>query len=189
MQSRRDEDVAVRHGRIRTESAVAKAEPEYDQDSHSKFCSPHPHGRAPMTSSHHLRKKTLGLAVLMVICSASGDLLLKKGMAEIGSVHLNGHALATTFLRTATSGTIWEAIACLLGAFVIYMMLLSWADYSYVLPANSLGYAVVALFGVILLGEHVTMTRWAGIALICSGVALVGQTEPRTTKKQIRGSP
>jgi len=27
------------------------------------------------------------------------------------------------------------------------------------------------------------------VALICSGVALVGQTEPRTTKKHIVGSP
>lgn len=142
-----------------------------------------------MTSTAHLRKKTLGLAVLMVTCSASGDLLLKKGMAAIGSVHLNGQALAATFLRTATSGTIWAAIACMLGAFAIYMLLLSWADYSYVLPVNSLGYALVALFGVVLLGEHVTMMRWAGIALICSGVTLVGQTEPRTTEKQTRGSP
>jgi uncharacterized membrane protein len=61
-------------------------------------------------------------------------------------------------------------------------MLLSWADYSYVMPASSFGYAVVALLGVLVLRESVTSARWAGVALICVGVALVGRTEPRTTK-------
>lgn len=142
-----------------------------------------------MSTTHHLRKKTLAFVVLMVCCSASGDLLFKKGMNAIGAVHLDRHDLAAAFLRTITSGTIWAGIGCVTGGFVLYMMLLSWADYSYVLPGNSLGYAVVALLGVTLLGEHVTLMRWTGVALICSGVALVGQTEPRTTKKHIVGSP
>jgi len=170
------------------EEAVEKNEREHEEEFYRGTAPCQTRGRGRMSSSSHLRRKTLSLVVLMVSCSASGDLLLKKGMAAIGAVHLHGHDLAATFLRTVTSGTIWAGIACLIGAFVIYMMLLSWADYSYVLPGNSLGYAVVALLGVTLLGEHVTLMRWTGVALICSGVALVGQTEPRTTKKVIRGT-
>jgi drug/metabolite transporter (DMT)-like permease len=77
---------------------------------------------------------------------------------------------------------IWLGIAFLLSAMTCYLMLLSWADYSYVMPASSFGYAVVALLGVLVLRESVTSARWAGVALICVGVALVGRTEPRTTR-------
>jgi len=138
-----------------------------------------------MSSAAHVRKKTLILATLMVSCNTVAQLVLRKGMLQIGSVHLHEHDLAGAFWKTVTSGTIWMGIAGLLAAFAVYMTLLSWADYSYVQPATSLGYALVALLGVTVLGEHVTLVRWFGVALICSGVALVGRTEPRTTKRSV----
>ncbi len=61
------------------------------------------------------------------------------------------------------------------------MALLSWADLSYVLPVTSVGYALVAILGKVLLNEQITATRWGGIALIVAGVALVGfGTAPQT---------
>ena len=65
--------------------------------------------------------------------------------------------------------------------FVGYMLVLSWADFSYVLPATATSYAIVPLLGYLLLGEMVSATRWAGVALICLGVMLVGSTPPSTT--------
>jgi len=62
-----------------------------------------------------------------------------------------------------------------------HMALLSWADLSYVLPVTSVAYVLVALVGRFVLHEHVSLTRWAGIALIMIGVMLVGRTAPRTT--------
>jgi len=82
-----------------------------------------------------------------------------------------------------TSGYIWLGIACLLTFFVAYMLVLTWADYSYVQPASSFAYAVVALLGYFLLGETVPPLRWAGIFVICVGVFVVGHTHPRTTEK------
>jgi len=64
------------------------------------------------------------------------------------------------------------------------MMVLSWADYSYVMPAGAFGYAVLTLAAVVFLHETVSPKRWIGVLLICVGVLLVGQTKPRTT-----GSP
>jgi drug/metabolite transporter (DMT)-like permease len=43
------------------------------------------------------------------------------------------------------------------------------------------GYAAVTLVGVVALGETVSPRRWIGVALICVGVFLVGQTKPRTS--------
>jgi drug/metabolite transporter (DMT)-like permease len=62
------------------------------------------------------------------------------------------------------------------------MMVLSWADFSYVLPATASMYAVVPLLGHFVLGERVTGLRWMGVALICLGVAFVARTPPSTTK-------
>ncbi len=61
------------------------------------------------------------------------------------------------------------------------MTLLSWADLTYVLPVTALGYVLTALMGSLFLGEHVSLARWAGIALIIGGVSMVGDTPIRTT--------
>jgi len=87
------------------------------------------------------------------------------------------------FIRILTSGYIWLGIACLLAFFVSYMLVLTWADFSYVQPASSFSFAVVALLGYFLLGESVNALRWAGIAVICAGVFIVGRTHPSTTEK------
>lgn len=117
----------------------------------------------------------------MVFASSVGDIFLRQGMERI-AVRLDLASLGAAFAQTVASGLIWLGIACLLTSFVIYLMLLSWADYSYVLPASSFGYGVVALLAVLVLGESVTPGRWLGVALICLGVGLVGRTEPRTTE-------
>jgi len=129
-----------------------------------------------------LRKKTIALLVLMVFFGSMGDILLSKGMKQIGAVDLwSAAALQSVFLQAFTSGTIWLGIASLLLFLVCDLLVLSWADYSFVSPACATGYAVVPLLGYLLLGETVTAVRWAGVALICVGVALVGVTAPRTT--------
>jgi hypothetical protein len=61
-------------------------------------------------------------------------------------------SLGSAFVQTVVSRRIWLR-SCLLFSFVLYLMLLSWADYSYVMPVSSFGYAVVALLAVLVLGE------------------------------------
>ena len=135
-----------------------------------------------MHSHSRLRVKTLVLLILMVLFSSTGDLLLSKGMKQIGSVGFSSwNAVGAAFSQTVLNPTIWFGIACLCAYLACYLLLLSWADYSYVLPASATGYGIVALMGYIFLSEHVSPTRWVGIAIICAGVALVGRTPPRTT--------
>jgi drug/metabolite transporter (DMT)-like permease len=136
-----------------------------------------------MPPTKTLRTKTHVLVVLMVLFSSVGDILLSKGMKQIGSVSLASPAsLVAAFAGTVTNGMIWLGIGCLLLFFVSYLLVLSWADYSYVMPASATGYAVVPLLGYLLLGEAVTSTRWVGVSIICLGVALVGRTPLRTTE-------
>jgi drug/metabolite transporter (DMT)-like permease len=78
--------------------------------------------------------------------------------------------------------TIWLGIASLLAFFVADLLVLSWADYSFVQPASAMAYGVVAFLSMLLLGETVTPLRWLGIVIICLGVFIVGRTHPRTTQ-------
>ena len=129
-----------------------------------------------------LRRKTHVLVVLMVLFSSVGEVLLGMGMKQIGAVKLNSpSALVAAFVSTVTNGVVWLGILLLLLFFVCFLLVLSWADYSYVMPASAFGYAVVAFLGHAVLREVVSPTRWAGVACICLGVLLVGQTPPRTT--------
>lgn len=134
-----------------------------------------------MGHEHRLRLKTLVMVFLMVACANTGDLLLKRGMTKIGPVELSSSGILHALSRTIASPTIWLAILFLAAFLVSYMTVLSWADYSYVMPAGAFGYALVTLLAVIFLGETVTPRRWVGVVLICAGVFLVGQTKPRTT--------
>ncbi len=135
-----------------------------------------------MASERRLRIKTLVMVLAMVLCANAGDLMLKRGMAQIGAVQLTADGIVHAFRLTVTNGTIWAGIIFLIGFLVSYMTVLSWADYSYVMPAGAFGYAVLTFMAVVFLHESVSPRRWMGVVLICVGVLLVGQTKPRTTE-------
>jgi uncharacterized membrane protein len=140
--------------------------------------------RERMKDSPGLHFKTYVLIFLIVLFAPLGNVLLGKGMKGVGTAKnwAQGN-IFHVFVSIISSGYIWMGIACLLAFFVAYMLVLTWADYSYVQPASSFSYAVVAVLGYFLLGESVNPLRWAGIIVICVGVFVVGHTHPRTTEK------
>jgi drug/metabolite transporter (DMT)-like permease len=138
-----------------------------------------------MKSSGGLHFKTYALIFVMVIFGPLGDVLLSKGMKHVGAISsFTPASLAHLFSAVFSTGMIWLGIASLLTFFVAYMLVLSWADYSFVQPASSIAYGIVALLGYIVLGEVITPTRWIGVLIICLGVFIVGHTPPRTTEQR-----
>ncbi|MBI4457085.1 MAG: hypothetical protein HY644_14480 [Acidobacteria bacterium] len=128
--------------------------------------------------------KTYALLVLIVSFSSLGNILLSMGMKQIGAINdWSTTLLGAVFVKMLSNGTIWLGISSLLLFFVSYLLVLSWADYSYVMPASASGYAIVPLLGYVLLGEIVTSLRWLGVGLICLGVVLVSGTPPNTTAR------
>jgi uncharacterized membrane protein len=137
-----------------------------------------------MKPSDGLHPKTFILLILMVIFGPLGDAFLGKGMRLVGSAGMRSPSdVVHFFLRAFASGTVWVGILLLVAFFAAYTLVLSWADFSFVQPASSFAYAIVALLGHYFLGEFVSTTRWIGIAIICTGVLIVGTTPPRTTER------
>lgn len=134
-----------------------------------------------MDDPNRLSTGTALLLAVTIVLGAVGDLLLSAGMKQIGSVEPGAAAAVLhDFGRVVTNANVWLGIAVLLAMFVLSLLLLSRVDFSYVQAASAVGYALVALLGYVVLGEAVTLWRWAGIACICAGVSLVGRTPPRT---------
>lgn len=121
-------------------------------------------------------RKYLVLAGVSIFASV-GDSLLSYGMKQVGNVSL--HDLPTLLLAIANPW-VGLGIIFLLGFFASYMTALSWADLTYVLPASSLGYVLLALIAKFALHENVSVTRWIGIALVSSGVGFVTTGPERT---------
>jgi uncharacterized membrane protein len=139
--------------------------------------------KSGMKPSSGLHFKTYLMILLMVIFGPLGNVVLGKGMKRIGAASIGTPTEVVDLLyRVLTSGTIWLGIGFLMTFFVAYMLVLSWADYSYVQPASSVAYGIVALLAHFILREVVTSTRWMGVLLICVGVLVVGHTPPRTTE-------
>jgi uncharacterized membrane protein len=135
-----------------------------------------------MSYESRLRAKTLFMVLLMVVCANLGDLMLKRGMLQIGAVQISAPGIWRALLATIHNGTIWLGIFFLIGFTLCYMTTVSWADYSYVMPVGAFGYALQTLLAVVILHEAVNSQRWIGVALIVTGVLLVGQTHPSTTQ-------
>jgi drug/metabolite transporter (DMT)-like permease len=114
-------------------------------------------------------RKYLVLAGVTVF-AAAGDSMLSHGMKQTGNISV--HRLQGVILAVLNP---WVAVGILflLAFFATYMTALSWADLTYVLPATSLGYVLLALVARFLLHEHVSPLRWLGIALITGGVGFI----------------
>src|SRR6202142_4706662 len=135
-----------------------------------------------MKTEARLQLKTAILIFLVIVFGSLGNIFLSKGKKEVGAFSSWRPRDVMPFLGHALeSGMVWIGILLLILFFVAYTLVLSWADYSFVQPASSIGYGVVAILGYFLLGEAVTSLRWIGVAVICLGGFLVRHPPPRTS--------
>ncbi len=111
--------------------------------------------------------------------------MLSHGMKQTGNISLN-HLQGVIYALLNP----WVAVGILLllAFFATYTAALSWADLTYVLPATSFGYVLLALVARFVLHEHVSPMRWLGIALITGGVGFVAGG-PELTRLQRETAP
>ena len=118
--------------------------------------------------------KTIVVMLLAVSAGTVGDLLLTKGMKELGDLStMNLRGMLSAAYQALTSPKLVFGTAMLAIFFFLWLAVLSWEDLSVALPMQALNYVLVAFLSQYFLGEIVTPMRWAGTVLVCIGVILI----------------
>ena len=118
-------------------------------------------------------RDVLMLAVL-VFGSTGGEIAITHGMKAVGEPSRLRPMAVLKFLRRALgNGWFWAGVPLMALSFYSLLVLLSWEPISFVIPASALSYVVGTFGAKYILGEEISVARWAGVILVCAGVALV----------------
>ena len=108
------------------------------------------------------------LLVLSGLAWGAYSFLSKIAMRRMSAMTALTYGMAMGTVLLVPVGLVERPWAALAGASA-----LSWADLTYVLPATSVGYVLLALIAKYGLHEHISTARWLGIGLITMGVGVV----------------
>jgi drug/metabolite transporter (DMT)-like permease len=112
--------------------------------------------------------------LLIIGAGTGGELCISRAMKTVGEVtDFRPTALIGVFGRALRVSWMWVGVTLMGTAFFSLLAVLSMENVSLVVPVTALSYAGGALGGKFFLGEQVTRRRWAGVLLVCVGVALV----------------
>ena len=113
--------------------------------------------------------------LIFLLSSTGGEIAITYGMKETGEPErLRPRPLLIFLVRALRNVWFWVGIPQLALSFYLLLLLLSWEPISLVIPASALNpYVFGTLAAKYILGEQISPKRWAGVALVCAGVALV----------------
>lgn len=109
-----------------------------------------------------------------VATGAFGQVCLKKGMMGMGESSLL--QMSAKPLALLANAWLWAGGFLYLLSFALWLVVLSGTELSKAYPMVSLGYLVTSVLGVLLFGEQVTFTRFAGLFIILSGVLVMSRS-------------
>ncbi len=126
-----------------------------------------------------MRKKLKGgkmnVLLLVLICvgmGVVGQLGMKKGMNTIGNIGLKD-ILSSRIFQIIFQKYVFIGMAFYVFGSLLWLVILSQAELSFVYPMISIGYVITAILGKLLFNENVTFFRFLGILLIIGGVYLI----------------
>jgi len=118
--------------------------------------------------------KTVITMFMAVTAGTVGDILLAKGMKEMGDISaMNLRGILDAAFKALTTPKLIMGTAMLAIFFFLWLAVLSWEDLSVALPMQALNYVLVAFLSQYFLHETVTPLRWAGTILVCVGVMMI----------------
>ncbi|HUL82836.1 MAG TPA: EamA family transporter [Gammaproteobacteria bacterium] len=114
-----------------------------------------------------------GLLLLLAVALLSASQVLQK----VGAARrLAGTSKPSQWIAALFSPELLAAIACIIAGTALWLAVLYRMDVSRAFPFLSLTTVVVLAASRWYLREPVTLRRWAGVALIVVGIALVAST-------------
>jgi drug/metabolite transporter (DMT)-like permease len=119
--------------------------------------------------------RSAAVFVLFLVCSTSGEIAITHGMKQTGEpARLRLREILIFLGRALRNVWFWIGLPMLAMSFYSLLLLLSWEPISLVIPASALNpYVFGTLAAKYVLGEQISSARWAGVTLVCAGVALV----------------
>jgi hypothetical protein len=112
--------------------------------------------------------------VIFVLSGSAGELAVTYGMKKAGEPEcLRPREMFSFLKRALCTEWFWVGVPLMALSFYLLMVLLSWEPISLVIPASSLSYVAGTLGAKYILKEDVNGARWAGVFLVCVGVAIV----------------
>jgi drug/metabolite transporter (DMT)-like permease len=112
--------------------------------------------------------------LLIIVAGTGGELCVSRAMKAVGEVKdFRPAALVGVIRRALRNPWMWAGMTLMGTAFFALLAVLSRQNVSMVVPITALSYGAGALGGKFFLGERVTARRWAGVLLVCLGVAIV----------------
>jgi len=126
----------------------------------------------------HLTLKIFGLIVLNDLLDSLSQLLLKKGLLQLGMTDIVLKNISEFAFRSLTSWMVMAGLTIGILNHFLWLVILYHIDLSIAMPVGSTIYIFVPILSIIFLNEHVTLLRWAGIFLIIAGIHLVAKSKP-----------
>ncbi|MDD2485285.1 MAG: EamA family transporter [bacterium] len=118
--------------------------------------------------------KPLQQIVISVLLGALGQVFIKSGVmrADVASDSL----VTTRLIKIFMMPYVWAGLGLYIVSTLIWLLVLSRVELSFAYPLISLSYVAVLLISWLVFKEHVSMVRWAGVCIICLGVALIARS-------------
>jgi len=117
------------------------------------------------------------LVALCVILGAFGQILMKGGMSQVGSIGSAGQLFNLgTMFHMFTNPRVLSGLFLYGVSAIMWLGALSQLDVSFMYPMLSLGYVVAAILAFIFLKENITLLRGVGIVVVVIGCFLISRT-------------
>ena len=125
-----------------------------------------------------MTSRPLLLIVVSVLLGVLGQLLLKMGITQVGSLELEGGLVGLVKVGIRVFGNLK-----VIGGFAAYgisslfwIVVLSEINLSLAYPMLALNYVLVPLTANLFLSEQIPPLRWLGMSVIIVGVVIISRT-------------
>lgn len=118
--------------------------------------------------------QTALMLAILILSGALGDVYIAKGMKQIGEIRtLRLRALFLLGRKMLSNVAFLLGLLYMIAGFLTFLVVLSWADLSFIIPATSLNFVLATLGAKWILQENISRLRWFGTVLVGLGVALI----------------
>lgn len=114
--------------------------------------------------------------VLTVLLTVAGQLMVKRGMLQVGASPDHVGLLPSFILRAITNPWVLLGLACAAGAATSWLVAISRTALSVAYPFMALTIVLVLAMSGVLFDEPVPLSRWVGAAVVGLGLIVASRS-------------